>query len=209
MWCVFEEKGVWFRGSGAHAEGRARIVGGVALQDCSKWKSHLLELFSTYSTVHVLHRQLTSVITSALDLDGMRLKLRTCRQGTTGLLENTVWFGKHWIAWRRCWACRYGFETSIWSVYYILKVFPTGALRAHLTYILLCHVLLLLDIFGSFYKLLRSRANCRWCCTDLKTLHVYKGLLKRKKVSEKCAVGKYPKLLVIWLQPVRTQVVFL
>lgn len=88
---VFEVKGVWFRGSGAHAEGRAVVLGGVAPQDCSKWKSHLLESLSKHSTVHVPLRRLAHVrenyaSTSALDLDGMRLKLRTCSRGTTGRL---------------------------------------------------------------------------------------------------------------------------
>lgn len=85
---VFGVKGVWFRGSGAHAEGRAWVFGGVAPQDCCKWKSHLLELLSKHSTVHVVHENYET--TSALDLDGMRLKLRACSQGTTGLLVNTV-----------------------------------------------------------------------------------------------------------------------
>lgn len=70
---MFVVKGVWFRGSRAHAEGRASVVGGVAPQDSSKWKRHLLELLSKHSTVHVLHENYETP--SALDLKGMRLTL--------------------------------------------------------------------------------------------------------------------------------------
>lgn len=82
-----------------------------------------------------------------------------------------------------------------------LKSFLLGLGVNHLTCILLCHVLLLLVIFGSFCKLLRSRSNCR-CSSDSA------WSVEKKKVSERCVVGKYQTLLVIWLQRVRTQVVF-
>lgn len=162
-------------------------------------EEHLLELFSTHTHTHttvlVLRRRLTRVTTSALDLDGMRLTLRTCSQGITGPLENTVWFD-----FLEDVAERAGMVETLKH----LKVFSAGPLGAHSTYILLCHVLLPL-----YLAFINFSVNCRWCSTDLKTLRVFKGLLKRKKVSERCVVGKYPKLLVIWLQPVRTQVVFL